>query len=165
MPEILTGMDSIEARKAIADFTVNKGEGKFVTNFKLRDWIFSRQRYWGEPIPLVFCENCANKNSNIKRFVILHGRRGSSQQNFVPWLKLELEKLGYEVEAPDMPNSDNPNDVEQMEFVKNNCKIDETTCVVAHSFGGVVALRLLENGIRAGKSIIRGNAYQRKIFG
>ena len=47
-------MDSEDARKKITEFV----GGKIVTKFKLRDWIFSRQRYWGEPIPLVNCEKC-----------------------------------------------------------------------------------------------------------
>jgi leucyl-tRNA synthetase len=53
-----TGMNSVEGRKAIAGYTVQKGEGKYAVNYKLRDWVFSRQRYWGEPIPIVHCEKC-----------------------------------------------------------------------------------------------------------
>ncbi len=48
------GMDSEKAKKAITESV----GGKMVTTFKLRDWVFSRQRYWGEPIPLVFCKEC-----------------------------------------------------------------------------------------------------------
>ena len=44
-----------EAKKAIIDWLVKEGVGASKTNFKLRDWVFSRQRYWGEPIPIVKC--------------------------------------------------------------------------------------------------------------
>lgn len=54
----LNGMQVEEAKKAITAFLEEKGIGKKKTNFKLRDWLFSRQRYWGEPIPLVYCEHC-----------------------------------------------------------------------------------------------------------
>ena len=54
----LDGMQVEEAKKAIVEFLEKKGIGQKKTNFKLRDWLFSRQRYWGEPIPLVYCEHC-----------------------------------------------------------------------------------------------------------
>src|SRR5699024_10740433 len=47
-----------EAKKEIIKFLTDKKIGKEKTNYKLRDWVFSRQRYWGEPIPLVYCEDC-----------------------------------------------------------------------------------------------------------
>jgi leucyl-tRNA synthetase len=49
-----TGMNSVEAKKKITEFV----GGRIVTNYKLRDWVFSRQRYWGEPIPIIHCETC-----------------------------------------------------------------------------------------------------------
>ena len=52
------GMNSETAKQRIKDWLKNKGLAKEAVYYKLRDWIFSRQRYWGEPIPLVFCENC-----------------------------------------------------------------------------------------------------------
>ena len=54
----LDGMSVEEAKKAVTQWLVEKGIGQAKTNFKLRDWVFSRQRYWGEPIPMVYCEHC-----------------------------------------------------------------------------------------------------------
>jgi len=86
-------------------------------------------------------------DSKVKRFVILHGKHGTSKLNFIPWLKSSLEKQGYEVQAPDMPGTEEPNDLEQADFVQKNCKLDKNTVILGHSFGGIVALRLLERGI------------------
>ncbi|MDD7413214.1 MAG: leucine--tRNA ligase [bacterium] len=54
----LNGLKVAEAKKTIIEWLTEKGLGKKKVNFKLRDWVFSRQRYWGEPIPLVKCEKC-----------------------------------------------------------------------------------------------------------
>lgn len=54
----LTGMSVKEAIPAMIAHLEEKGLGTRKVNFKLRDWVFSRQRYWGEPIPLVYCEKC-----------------------------------------------------------------------------------------------------------
>ncbi len=54
----LTGMNVKEAIPAMIDYLEKEGIGKRKVNFKLRDWVFSRQRYWGEPIPIVHCEKC-----------------------------------------------------------------------------------------------------------
>ncbi len=154
-----TGMDTLKARKAIADFSVVQGAGKYVTNYKLRDWVFSRQRYWGEPIPLVHCAKCALKDSNIKRFVILHGKGETTKDAFIPWLKKELENRGFEVQAANLPHSKNPSDEEQAEFAIKKLKFDDSTVVVGHSFGGVVALRLLERGIKINALILAGTPF------
>ena len=54
----LDGMTVEEAKTAITEFLTKEGVGHAKVNYKLRDWVFSRQRYWGEPIPLVYCEKC-----------------------------------------------------------------------------------------------------------
>ena len=56
--DFLNGLSVEDAKKKIVEFLSEKGIGKEKVNFKLRDWIFARQRYWGEPIPVVFCEKC-----------------------------------------------------------------------------------------------------------
>ncbi len=55
---ILDGLSVKDAMEKIMDFLTEKGIGQRKINYKLRDWLFSRQRYWGEPIPLVWCEKC-----------------------------------------------------------------------------------------------------------
>jgi leucyl-tRNA synthetase len=55
----LNGMDIYEASEKIMDYLEEKGWGKRVTIYHLRDWLISRQRYWGPPIPMIFCKKCA----------------------------------------------------------------------------------------------------------
>ncbi|MDU7336957.1 MAG: leucine--tRNA ligase [Clostridium sp.] len=55
---ILDGLSVDEAKKKIIEYLAEKGIGEQKVNFKLRDWVFSRQRYWGEPIPIVHCDKC-----------------------------------------------------------------------------------------------------------
>ena len=54
----LTGLSVEDAKEKVKDFMAEKGIGNRKINYKLRDWVFSRQRYWGEPIPVVECEKC-----------------------------------------------------------------------------------------------------------
>ena len=54
----LNDLPVVEAKKKVTDFLEDNHIGKKQVNYKLRDWVFSRQRYWGEPIPMVYCEKC-----------------------------------------------------------------------------------------------------------
>ena len=56
--EFLNGLSVDEAKEKMYEYIEEKEIGHKKTNYKLRDWVFSRQRYWGEPIPLVYCEHC-----------------------------------------------------------------------------------------------------------
>lgn len=54
----LDGLSVAQAKEKITAWLLENNLGEAKTNFKLRDWVFSRQRYWGEPIPMVYCEHC-----------------------------------------------------------------------------------------------------------
>ncbi|MBP7992694.1 MAG: class I tRNA ligase family protein, partial [Candidatus Magasanikbacteria bacterium] len=132
----LNTLTTEEAKEKMIAWLEEKGIGNRKVQFKLRDWVFSRQRYWGEPIPLVFCENCADKKYNV---IIVHGFGSKSSTGFKPWLKEELEKQGHAVWSPDLPNTTTPNINEQTEFIIHNApfKIDGHTILVGCSLGGV----------------------------
>jgi leucyl-tRNA synthetase len=63
-----SGISNEEAKKAITQKAIENGFGEFKTQYRLRDWLISRQRYWGAPIPIVYCEKCgvvAEKEENL----------------------------------------------------------------------------------------------------
>ncbi|MCL5675908.1 MAG: class I tRNA ligase family protein, partial [Patescibacteria group bacterium] len=59
--DFLNGLPTAQAKVKIMDYFEQKGWGKRVAHFKLRDWCISRQRYWGPPIPMIYCKKCAEK--------------------------------------------------------------------------------------------------------
>ena len=52
------GLPSAEGKQRIADFIESQGWGKRAVQYRMRDWLISRQRYWGTPIPVVYCDGC-----------------------------------------------------------------------------------------------------------
>ncbi len=129
---------------------------KLLNGLKKLDWpekIKIQQENWigkSEGVEIDF----EVKTKEKPNFLILHGRNGSPKSHLFPWLKSELEKKGYKVQAPFLPNTDEPDDEEQTQFVLKKCKLDKNTVIVGHSFGGIVALRLLEKGIKAQKVVL-----------
>ena len=59
--DFLNGMEVADAKEAIIAWLEERGLGHSQVNYKLRDWVFSRQRYWGEPIPIVYCDKCGEQ--------------------------------------------------------------------------------------------------------
>jgi len=59
--DFLNGLNKVEAIRKINEFLESKNLGKAKVNFRLRDWLVSRQRYWGAPIPVVYCEKCGEQ--------------------------------------------------------------------------------------------------------
>lgn len=65
------GMKAQEAREKITQYAKDKGFGEFKTQYRLRDWLISRQRYWGAPIPIVYCPNCGEVAVDEKDLPVL----------------------------------------------------------------------------------------------
>ena len=96
-----------------------------------------------------------------KRIIIIHGWEGSPQGNWFPWLKAELEKLGCEVSAPAMPNTDYPKLYEWEEHLRRIAGTpNENLYLVGHSLGVISILRYLESlkggGVVGGVVLVAG---------
>lgn len=138
----LNGLDIHDATNKIMDYLEEKGLGKRVVNYKLRDWIFSRQRYWGEPIPVIHCQKCAEVKNKV---ILIHGLNGHVNENWFPWAKHELEKRGYAVLAPTLPNHTNPNIDDWAGALKDlDLSNNDNITIVAHSLGAPAAIKFIE---------------------
>lgn len=88
-----------------------------------------------------------NLNTQMKNALILHSGGNTAKGNWYPWLKKELEKLGYEVWVPDLPNADNPTIAEWKEYilVNKDFQFGKETVIIGHSAGATFILGLLES--------------------
>ena len=113
--EQFNGMVVDEAREKISDYIEEKGFGRRVNNYKMRDWIFSRQRFWGEPIPMINCENCGWVPMNEEDLPLLlpdvaeyePTEDGESPlANITDWVNCKCPKCGRDAkrETDTMPN-------------------------------------------------------------
>jgi len=89
------GLKPDEAINKAIDYIDIEGIGKRASSYHLRDWIFSRQHYWGEPIPMIFCQHCCQKINN--QFPISNFQKNSNDQTSNV-LKEELEKYAKKIE-------------------------------------------------------------------
>ncbi|OGG09752.1 hypothetical protein A2154_05340 [Candidatus Gottesmanbacteria bacterium RBG_16_43_7] len=139
-----TGMNTQKARREITKLAVSQRYGETMFTYHLRDWLISRQRYWGPPIPMIKCAKCAEKKP-FKVFII-HGTWGNGDQNWFSWLKSYLGTLGASVENPTLPDASLPDFEIRMKYFKDrfNGFIDENTIIIGHSSGAPTALHLAE---------------------
>lgn len=141
--DFLNGLKTQQAQEKMVQWLEENNLGQADVNYQLNDWVFSRQRYWGEPIPLVHCENCKQEDQDV---LIIHGFEADGDSNWFPWLEEKLQTEGFgEIYRPSISANESPDIETWMKELKPYVeKLDENDVVIGHSLGARAALYLLE---------------------
>ena len=81
----------------------------------------------------------------MKNAIIFHGTGNNPNSTWHPYIKAELEKLGYQVNVPQLPNAENPKIETWLNFALKECHFDQETVLIGHSAGVPLILSILEN--------------------
>ena len=145
--DILSGTDiktekpklDSKSNKAFMDSLLNVRLPKFLTEYSKQEakrLIQERNEYY---------EKLSSEEGSAKNAIILHGTGDKASDFWFPYVKNELEKRGYNVWLPDLPNAEMPNVKDWLSFILENGKIDEETVLIGHSAGAQIILSVLEN--------------------
>ena len=98
----------------------------------------------------------------MKTAILLHGTMADSNSNWLQWLKVELERRGFKVWVPDLPNTDYPSLIEWTDYTLDNCpfEINEQTTLIGHSSGAVAVLVLAQDFTHKIHQIISVGVYK-----
>ncbi len=131
---VFSGKKSEEVRKEITKFA----GGTWVVRYKLKDWVFSRQRYWGEPFPILH-------QIKTKRALLIHGFEATGDDHWFKKMKKALEARGVEVHSPTVSTSHHPTIDSWMNELAPLVKdFGPDDIVIGHSLGGNAAIRLVQ---------------------
>jgi leucyl-tRNA synthetase len=95
--DFLNGLDTQEAIQKVINYLEKKEWGKRIVTYHIRDWIFSRQRYWGEPIPMIFCPHCAKNQVKSQKSKLKSFWTEEMEQSMAGWFPLEEKQLPLEL--------------------------------------------------------------------
>ena len=122
------------------------------------DFIKNSQRNWIGKSEGALIKFEINSTQKFK-YVLLHGFKGTPNDTIYPWLKNKLESRGHSVIVPDLPNTNNPSEKEQVEAALKATDYDENTILYGHSLGTVVAMKVAEKLDKKIKGLVLAGAF------